>query len=517
MKICLINPPVHGHRIEGYEWSKNAYTIQHLGIGYIAGTLEKYGYETDIIEAPGENLNVKEVCKKLIDGKYDVIGMSTYFFNFINVLRIIKSIIQKLSDTFIFCGGYLPTLCPREVLDKAKGIDCCMLGEGEYTTLELVQTLERKQDWKKVAGLAYKENGEIKVTGSREPIRNLDELAFPKRVIINQNFVPLSTSRGCYGMCNFCGVREFYDICGTERMRFRSPENVVAEMEDVYKRYQPKIFMISDETFFSGSTKRRDWLETFYTLLKEKNLPFKFHALARANDVLRQKDIILKLREVGLVNVFIGVESFVQRQLDFYKKKTKVKDNVDSLQFLYENNFDVSMGLMMLDPFTTLDELEENIKWLRKTKCYSYLDEKQEIFSIDGPVIAIPGTELYSYLEEHGLLANNDKKYDFQDRQIAVFNDIVEQWRTYVAPVSQKFYLISKANKCGHLEVEQVLKEKKTQAMLIDIEFMEELCRRIRNNSIESDNCTEFLEEWGKCIQPVRDDFEDAKKILDGI
>ena len=56
MKICLINPPIQGKRMEGYEWSNNSYTMQHLGIGYIAGTLEANHYNIDIIECPGEDI-----------------------------------------------------------------------------------------------------------------------------------------------------------------------------------------------------------------------------------------------------------------------------------------------------------------------------------------------------------------------------------------------------------------------------------------------------------------------------
>lgn len=514
MKICLINPPILGNRMEGYEWSNNSYTIQHLGIGYIAGTLEANLYNTDLIECPGENITVEELCVRLIREQYDIIGISTYFYNFINVLRIIKKIKLKLPQTFLFLGGYLPTLCPEQVLEKAKEIDCCVIGEGELTCLELVQAIEEGRDWQQISGIAYLKEKIVIKTPVREQIKELDSLPFPKRVIINQRFVPLSTSRGCYGMCNFCGVREFYEACHINLMRFRSPENVIAEIEYIDRHYNPGLFLFSDETFFSGSPKRREWLEEFYNILKKKNLKIKFHALARANDVIRQQDVICRMREVGLVNVFIGVESFVQRQLDFYKKRTKVEENVEAIRILIENNFRISMGLMLLDPFTTIDEMLENIKWLRDTRCYEFVDEKQEIFSIDGPVIAIPGTDLYKYLEENNLLVSNDIKYEFQDKQIITFNNIIEEWKKYVKPISQRFYLIKKAEKYGRDDIAGELRNQKNKIMGLDIDFMEELCRGIKNSSITDDNYSQLLERWVSKVQPICSIFNEYKEVL---
>lgn len=514
MKICLINPPIQGKRMEGYEWSNNSYTMQHLGIGYIAGTLEANHYNIDIIECPGEDISVEELCLRLIRGQYDIIGISTYFYNFINVLRIIKKIRLKLSRSFLFLGGYLPTLCPEQVLEKAKEIDCCVIGEGELTCLELVHAIEEGHDWKQISGIAYIEEKIMIKTSVREQINELDSLPFPKRVIISQRFVPMSTSRGCYGMCNFCGVREFYEACNINLMRFRSAENVVAEIEYIKKQYNPKLFLFSDETFFSGSSNRREWLESFYKILNEKKLNIKFHALARANDVIRQQDVICRLKEVGLVNVFIGVESFVQRQLDFYKKRTKVNENVEAIRILIENNIQISLGLMLLDPFTTLDEILENIKWLRNTRCYEFVDEKQEIFSIDGPVIAIPGTDLYKYLEDNNLLVSNEIKYEFQDKQTIIFNDIIEEWKKYVKPISKKFYLIKQAEYLGYNNIAEELRNQKNIIMELDLDFMEEICWDIKNGSVTDGSYSHLFEQWVRKVQPIRNIFDKYKEFL---
>lgn len=514
MKICLINPPITGKRFEGYEWSNNSYTIQHLGLGYIAGMLESNGYQTDIIECPGNDIDVFELCKIIKSNNYNIIGISTYFFNFYNVMRIASNLKSENSDLFIFLGGYLPTLCCDMVLEKAKGVDCCVLGEGEYACLELVKAISNQEDWKSLKSIAYLKDGKPYINPRIEPMKNLDSLPLPKRVILSNMFVPISTSRGCYGRCNYCGVREFYELCEIKAMRFRSPENVIYEIEQIQKENKIDVFLISDETFFSPALKRRQWLEQFYFMLKEKKLNIKFQALARANDVISNEDIIVRMKEVGLINVFIGVESFVQRQLDFYQKLTTVEQNVKAIEILKKNNFKVSLGLMLIDPYVTIDELIQNIDYLKKSECYKIVDEKQELFSIDGPVIAIPGTKLYNDLEKEGLLKANDIKYDVQDQKAAFCYKILNEWRKYVKPVSSLFYLVRMAQKYEWNEEYDYLLKLKSEVMLFDLNFFELLCYEIKNEKLHIDNYHSFMDEWIKKAKKYEEKWNSMKKQM---
>ena len=74
---------------------------------------------------------------------------------------------NALPDATIVLGGYHPTFNYAEVLEE-ENVDIVVRGEGEYTMLELVQTLENGGDLSKVQGLAYKdENNELVVTPDR--------------------------------------------------------------------------------------------------------------------------------------------------------------------------------------------------------------------------------------------------------------------------------------------------------------------------------------------------------------
>ena len=71
-----------------------------------------------------------------------------------------------LPSSFVFVGGYLPTLSYEQVLNSISGLDCCVIGEGELTCKELMECICHGRDWRNVPGIAYKEGNEIVKTES---------------------------------------------------------------------------------------------------------------------------------------------------------------------------------------------------------------------------------------------------------------------------------------------------------------------------------------------------------------
>ena len=106
-------------------------------------------------------------------------------------------------------GGNHLTFNYQEMLEKDY-VDLVVMGEGEYTMLELVQTLEEGGDLKNVKGIAYQDV----VTPPRPLIEDLDELPFPARhllpmdhyKILNMKLhtATLISGRGCPMQCSFC-------------------------------------------------------------------------------------------------------------------------------------------------------------------------------------------------------------------------------------------------------------------------------------------------------------------------
>lgn len=176
IKICLVNLLQDGDNIidDGNDES----VIPNMGTGYIAGALENNGYSVDIFDCNLLGINVEEVTKLIIERKYTIIGIASFAYNVNNMNYLVNNIKYKLPNSFIYTGAYYATLNYEYALYANKNIECCMIGEGEETTVELVKALENNQNWHDISGIAYIKENKIIKTEKREMIKNLDDIPF---------------------------------------------------------------------------------------------------------------------------------------------------------------------------------------------------------------------------------------------------------------------------------------------------------------------------------------------------
>lgn len=519
MKVCLVNPVGVDDRDEGYEYISRGYNYPHLGLGYIASVLES---ETDIfveiIECMGQDMDLGRLLKRIEEEKYDAVGVSVYYYNFINATRIIKRIKKLNAATFLFAGGYMATHKYDMLLNDIKELDCCVLGEGEYTCLELMKALSDGKDWKQVPGIAYRRSEGIVRTAVRPLISNLDELPIPKRAFVSKRgMASIITSRGCYGNCSFCGVRDFYGQFPGKTVRFRSPEKVVDEIEFLVRNYNVNYISIEDDSFLSASKSRKKWLTKFYNLLKERGLNIRFYINARADEIENSKDILEQLKEVGLNCILVGIESFVKRQLDFYNKKIKVESNINAINILYELGIEIYMGFIMLDPFTTIDEILENVRVIRNSNLFKIIIERQTPISCMPPLYPIHDTPFYRYMKNNELLISGEiwAEYEFQNEDVKLYWDIIRVWQNKISPLFLKSYLILKAKEQNNVEIMQMLKKEREKLFQIDLDFIEKLCFGIKKKKIDLTKSNELAVAWDEELKAIYDKFIEAQQLLD--
>jgi radical SAM superfamily enzyme YgiQ (UPF0313 family) len=145
-------------------------------------------------------------------------------------------------------------------------------------------------------------------------------------------------------------------------MRIRSVNNVMNELIDAIKHLSPKVLSICDSNFMPASQSRRKWLLEFFTNIHDKQLSLQIRANTRANDILFYIDNLDYFKQYGLTSLFIGIESFIQRQLDLYNKKVTVDENIRSLKLLATLGFKIEIGFIFLEPYVTLNEIYDIMK-----------------------------------------------------------------------------------------------------------------------------------------------------------
>ena len=125
------------------------------------------------------------------------------------VIDLCNSIKALDPDIFIFLGGYFPTIYYEEIFSKTTAVDLIVLGEGEESSLKIVELLHAGKNpiTEDIPGIAWKKNGQTYLTRrgkrfdlAKKSLLNLDLLMHPREYDI----LPYAFSRGCAYRCNFC-------------------------------------------------------------------------------------------------------------------------------------------------------------------------------------------------------------------------------------------------------------------------------------------------------------------------
>lgn len=369
--ICFVIPQMK----DG--WLKMEYSSREaLGVQYICSSLEQNKIPYTLINAHAYHIEDEDVCEEIIKNNFDIIGVTCISQrSYPNVRNFIKT----LRDTYhykgiVFIGGFFATLAYKEILKDLEGyIDFLTRGEGELIIPEIVKELSSGVEIHNIKGIVYLDNNQIFGDETTHYINDLNVLPYPIRdakLLENvagepKNFKMLA-GRGCYNNCSFCSII----IDGRpRRKRYRSPENVVGEIEMLLNNYDVTHFRFCDEIFYTNTPYGKNWVDTFVNLVKAKNLNFTFHIEMRAIDITKEE--LLKLKEIGLVCVSIGYESGVQRILDEMRKHCTVEDNLRASKILKEIGIDNAISFITLIPTMTFDELKTNYSFLKEIGGYT--------------------------------------------------------------------------------------------------------------------------------------------------
>jgi radical SAM superfamily enzyme YgiQ (UPF0313 family) len=361
MKTILVNPPSGTYRNPE----------EHLGLAYIKSFLTTKGYNVEIIDGYLFGMETREVVRRIIeDESCKVVGISPFIDSLKQSLEITREIKKARGDIYVFWGGHLATFSAEDLLDSHAEIDIVIRGEGELTFVEVLEKISlRNSDFESVDGLAIRKNGKVFFTKPRCLIENLDSLPFPDRVNAFKAFeigslVQISGSRGCYGNCSFCSINSLYRLSDGRAWRGRSPESIVKELCELNSLYGFDMFKFVDDSFFGPD---EDWRERAMCIANgiiASGLSIRFRISTRVNNV--DCEVFSRLKQAGLYAVSVGVESGVQRMLDTFNKGTSVKQNIEALQILEELGIVTLMGFIGFDPYVTLEEIQENIVFLKE-------------------------------------------------------------------------------------------------------------------------------------------------------
>ena len=225
---------------------------------------------------------------------------------------------------------------------------------------------------------------------------HLDDLPFPLHDDLPEyagyGFATIESSRGCYHACTFCLSCAFYRAAGAP-YRLRSIINLVDEIEALYQR-GTRLFLFDDEQFLPPGRAREERVEALGQELERRNLQIAFTIKCRADDV--DTPLFRRLKAMGLLRVYVGVESGCQATLDLLGKRVTAQRNAEALSTLDELDIVADFRSLLFHPWSTLETVQADVAFLQSvmphlSTCFNF--QEVEVY---------PGTPLATRLWAEG-------------------------------------------------------------------------------------------------------------------
>lgn len=396
-----------------------------LGLLYVSAFLKQKNIDHQLFDSTFSSY--KEWIDNFNRTKPRIIALYANFLTRKKVIKIIKQIreTQTQAKTKIIIGGPDVKYNTDDYLNR--GVDFCVIGEGEETLHELYVAVVEKGDFNQIKGIVYKEeSGLIKQNTPRDHLSDLDDLPIPNRSAIDMNqylktwkdrhgysSVSVNTQRGCPYTCKWCSHAVFGDT-----YRRRSVKNVIEEIKSITKNYSPDRIWFVDDVF----THSEKWIIEFEEIVKAENVSIEYECITRADRL--NKNILQALKITGCKMLWIGAESGSQQVLDFMDRRVKAENVREMIQLANEIGIETGTFIMLGYPGEKQKDIKESIKHLKRA------NPGQFTINLAYP---IHGTKLFEEVKDKILNPQPwfdipDKDLDFERTYSKRYYDFAIRW-----------------------------------------------------------------------------------------
>jgi anaerobic magnesium-protoporphyrin IX monomethyl ester cyclase len=409
MKVLFIEPPKDIWFVMG------EYVPPPYGIIQLAAYLEREvkDVEIEVLDCNAQQINWKEMEKRIESLNPDIVASSALAScNTYVVARTLETAKKVNPNILTVAGGQHFTVTAQESLETYPEIDIIVRGEGEQTFTELVKKANKKSSFPQIKGMSFKSDGKVVHTPPRPLIENLDELPYPgyhlvKDIVHKYHFAAMAGrdapyaliegSRGCLHRCTFCTQwRHWQGV-----WRLKSPERIADEMEFCYQNYGSRFIWLTDDNFGTGE---RASNFTNELLKREMGDDLMWFLQWRCDDVIKNKEVLPKMRKAGLRWVMVGVESPRDSTLESFRKGIIPDDAKTAVRLLKENGIFAHTMFIIGERKDT----HESIANLRE-----FANELDPDFAIFTVLTPFPGTEIFEEAKRNGWIEDfNWSHYD---------------------------------------------------------------------------------------------------------
>ncbi|HSK41285.1 MAG TPA: radical SAM protein, partial [Arenibaculum sp.] len=346
------------------------------------------------------------LVEKVRLSKARVVGISLIYRPQVGLAIDLLEGLREIEGITVVAGGALASFMPRELLSKLVRLDAIAYGEAEETFRDLCTAVVGGGDWHGTRGIAFRDGNVPVINGPAAPLDlakvmrpTRDTLAYLQATGWPTRIASMYTSRGCMAKCTFCTGKDAYNVERMRTYRFRSSTEILDEIQHLREAFGVRFVYINDDNFLGYGKKSYERVREIAEGLLERNLGIQFATECRVDGL--DVDLLKLLKEAGMRQVLLGIESGSTSVLQRWRKGATVEQNREAIEMVSKIGVALEPGFIMFDAHTRAEELEENLEFIRtsgleRTPIPTYLVNRLSVY---------PGTEIERLLTLDGVIA----------------------------------------------------------------------------------------------------------------
>lgn len=373
-------------------YGMSGHYVMPLGILYVAAYVKQSAvanvFTLNLNHEDGEEAEVLSYFIRTND--IQVVGVGGLSGEYRDIARIISLVRQIRKDIIVMVGGGIVTADPYTAMNALGNADFGIIGEGEITSVELLNAIQQNIAFSSVDGIIYRKDEDWRCTSSRKEIVDLDSLPFPDYEGFNyqtylknnpdlsdegKRYTPVSVvgGRSCKYNCTFC-----FHPSGTV-YRQRSLDSIFSEIDYLVNHYNVTYVALREELFATDNKRVADFCKRMEKYDVDWSIQLRIDCI--------NAELVDLLKGTRCRYVFVGIESACDEVLKSMRKGITLQQIDSALNLLKKANLNSRSGIIFGDTVETYASALFTLDWFRNNK------DKYRMF-VD-MIIAFPGSVLY--------------------------------------------------------------------------------------------------------------------------
>jgi len=335
-------------------------------------------YYSEFLEKSKTNilLTIEKELEKIDFSDIQIFGITAKYNQWIPGIILAELVKKVAPHVKILVGGFGNSKVASEAMKICPYFDMVTWGEGEYPLLHLIEEMGKENpDYSVIPRIIYRSEDSLKKSlSNKSEYLDFERYIFPDYSDFISNYphsdemgqvsIPINTTRSCnWTKCKFCDFNEGY------KLRMRTPESVVKEIEHISMEYGLNVFSFVDSDTFGNAKHFNKLLDLIIELRLKTGNEYVFWAEIIPNHQFTSQ-MFERMVIAGFKNIFIGYDGLSDSMLKKMNKSNSFSDNLFFVKNSIENGIDPYVNVIKHIPEETEEDLQECINNLHYTRFF---------------------------------------------------------------------------------------------------------------------------------------------------